>query len=75
MKHLRYFSMMHFDNEVKELTAEEAMDYLMSTYKKNEVKRLFKESISFRLITPYREIWTKDDQGRVPMAGFYGIIE
>lgn len=71
---MRYLSRMHLDDEVKELTADEARRLLEGFYKQKFVRDLFKNGTAFRLFTRYREIWTVDEQGRVPVAGFYGTV-
>lgn len=35
---------------------------------------IFDNDRGFRLETSYSVVWTKNEKGQVPMAGFYGIV-
>ena len=64
------------DGSVKafEISKEEAKQTLEGYWDKEQLDKIFDEGIGFRLYTPYAEVWTKNDEGLVPMAGFYGIV-
>lgn len=51
---------------------EEARKYLSTTYDPEFIDTIIDEGKSFQLYTPYRVIYTEDN-GLVPMPGFYGI--
>lgn len=61
-------------DNVFEITKEEAKHTLEGWWKKEALDEIFNEGKSFRLYTPYAEVWTKNDKGMVAMAGFYGIV-
>ena len=61
--------------KAKEITKEEARQTLDGYWDKDCLVRIFKEEIGFQLNTPFALVWTKDDKGRVPMAGFIGTLE
>lgn len=71
---MHYLSRMHGEEAVEELTKEQVFCKLDGHYKRKFVKDLIDNEKSFRLFTPYREIWTKTDEGLVPMPGFYGTV-
>lgn len=57
----------------REVSVKEAMQSLEGYYKDDALKDIFDNEKEFRLSTPYSEVWTNND-GKVPMAGFYGIV-
>ena len=59
----------------QEVTKDEARETLEGHYKKEAVDDILDNDKAFRLATPDSVIWTKNEQGLVPMAGFYGICE
>lgn len=61
--------------DIIEITKDEAKDILTGWWKDDFIERIFNDEVSFRLYTPYLEVWTKTEDGLVPMAGFYGAIE
>lgn len=71
---MTYLTRIHNEQEVAEVTAVQAEDWLSRVYKPAFVEYLFTHNIHFRLLTPFRDIWTEDNR-MVPMAGFYGTIE
>lgn len=56
-----------------EITKEEARKTLEGYWIEDAVKDIFENDRQFRLFTPFSTVWTKDENGKVPMAGFYGI--
>lgn len=58
----------------QEVSKEEARKNLEGYYKKEALEDIFDNGREFRLETSYSVIWTKNEQGQVPMAGFYGIV-
>ena len=71
---MKYFSVIHETGKVEELTAEEARFCLKGQYKGAFVDEIIDTEQGFRLRTRYRDIWTKTDEGLVPIAGFYGTV-
>ena len=59
----------------QEVTKENARKTLEGYYKKEALDDIFNNDREFRLATSYSVVWTKNEKGQVPMAGFYGIIE
>lgn len=59
----------------QEVPKEEAKKTLEGYWDKKELDRIFDNDIGFRLFTPYAIVWTKNEKGQVPMAGFYGVLE
>lgn len=55
------------------ITKEEARKTLEGYWIEDAVKDIFENDRQFRLFTPFFTVWTKDENGKVPMAGFYGI--
>ena len=60
--------------ETKEITKDEARQTLEGHWSKESLDEIFDKGRGFRLNTPFAEVWTKNDEGLVPMAGFYGIV-
>lgn len=58
----------------QEVTKETARETLEGYYKKEALDDIFDNDRGFRLETSYSIVWTKNDEGQVPMAGFYGIV-
>ena len=73
MKYMkRYFDAN--ETETVEIEKEQALERLTGYWKEEALKDIFENGKAFRLYTPYAEYWTVDDDGKVPMAGFYGIV-
>ena len=70
---MKYLSKRHTEEEIEEISKEDAGFYLKGSYSDNFVDDLIYNNKAFRLNTPYRDIWTVDDNRRTPMAGFYGV--
>ena len=71
---MKYFTAIHGETHTSEISKEEAQHYLEGAYIKEAVDDIMNNDKSFRLRTPYRDIWTVTDEGLIPMAGFYGIV-
>lgn len=71
---MKYFKQYRGEDEVKEIAKEEAKHYLEGWWKDDALEDIFANNKAFRLWTPYCEIWTETEDGRVPMAGYYGIV-
>lgn len=71
---MKYLSKVFGEDVVEELTKERARFLLEGCYKKEAVDDIFENGKAFRLETMTRIIWTKNDDGQVPMPGFYGIV-
>lgn len=56
-----------------EITKEEARKTLEGYWIEDAMKDIFENDRQFRLFTPFSTVWTKDENGKVPMAGFYGV--
>lgn len=59
--------------EPREVPRDEARRLLEGWWKKKSLDDIFDNGKCFRLYTPYVEVWT-DDNGKIPMVGFYGIV-
>lgn len=71
---MRYFKQYKEINTTPfEITKEEARKTLEGYWIEDAVKDIFENDRQFRLFTPFSTVWTKDENGKVPMAGFYGI--
>ena len=58
-----------------EISAEEARHALDGNWKSEYLDDIFNNNKCFRLYTPFAEIYTKTDEGLVPIPGFYGVID
>ena len=56
-----------------EITKEEARKTLEGYWIEDAVNDIFENDRQFRLFTSFSTVWTMDENGKVPMAGFYGI--
>lgn len=72
---MKYYTKKHTDTEPTEITKDKAIWYLEGTYKKEAIEEAVADGKAFRLNTPYRDVWTKGEDGRVPMPGLYGICD
>ena len=68
---MKYFKKYVDQKDAVEVTAEEAKRALEGWWNDDALHDIFTKGIAFRLYTPYCEVWTNDN-GKVPMAGFYG---
>ena len=59
---------------VTEITKEQARHYLEGYWKPEFLDDILNNDRAFRLWTPFSFIWTKDDNGLIPMAGFMGVV-
>lgn len=73
--------MMRYYKQYKEINAtpfeiakEEARKTLEGYWIKDAVNDMFENNRQFRLFTPFSIVWTMDENGNIPMAGFYGIL-
>ena len=59
-----------------EITREEAYSILSANWDDSMdlLNNIFTHETAFRLRTPCSIIWTQDEDGKIPMPGFYGII-
>ena len=59
-----------------EITREEAYLILSTNWDDSMdlLNNIFTHETAFRLRTPCSIIWTQDEDGKIPMPGFYGII-
>lgn len=71
---MKYFKQYKEINAIPfEITKEEARKTLEGYWIEDAVKDIFENDRQFRLFTPFSTVWTKDENGKVPMADFYGI--
>lgn len=73
MKYLKYFTLAHTEKEPMQITRNEVVYLLEDTYTAKAVEHLLDTGYAFRIWTPYREIWTQDEDGMIPTPGFYGV--
>ena len=72
---MKYFKRFKGEDEVMEITKEQARNTLDGYWKDECLDEIFENDKSFRLYTPYSEVWTMTEDGAVMMAGFYGFTE
>jgi len=72
---MKYLSRRYTEETAETISKEDARFYLTGNYKEGFVNAILDNNKAFRLYTPYREIWTVDDNGMTPMAGFCGVCE
>lgn len=61
--------------EAEEITKAEAKRTLEGWWKQEALDDIFDNEKAFHLWTAFAEVWTKDADGCVPMAGFIGVCE
>jgi len=71
---MRYFKQYKDADHSEEITQDEAKHLLEGWWKEESLNEILNNKKQFRLFTPYVDVWTEDDQGRVPIAGFYGVV-
>lgn len=72
---MKYFKQYKEVNAIPfEITKEEARKTLKGYWIEDAVNDIFENNRQFRLFTPFSTVWTMDENGKVPMAGFYGIL-
>lgn len=71
---MRYFKQYKDADHSEEITKEEARYLLEGWWHETMLDEIFDNNGGFRLYTAYVDVWTEDDQGRVPIAGFYGVV-
>lgn len=62
------------DAKVIEITKAKARDSLTGYWQEKILDEIFCYEYKFRLDTPYLIVWTMDENGKIPMDGFYGIL-
>lgn len=71
---MRYYKQYKEINAIPfEITKEEARKTLEGYWIEDAVNDIFENDRQFRLFTPFSIVWTKDENGKIPMVGFYGI--
>lgn len=71
---MKYFRHDLHMGDVMEITKDHARWALEGCYKDDFLRDVFRNDRMFQLKTPYAIYYTMDEQGRVPMAGFYGTV-
>lgn len=56
-----------------EITKDEARRTLEGYWKPEALDDIFDNEKGFRLYSPFAIVWTETEDGKVPIAGFYGI--
>lgn len=73
---MRYFQKYKEPNATEfEITKKEAKRILEGNWKQEMLEDIFENDKSFRLFTMFSVIWTMDENGLVPVPGFYGVCE
>ena len=72
MKYYKRFK--EADAPTQEVTKEEAKRTLEGWWKDEALDDIFKNEKAFHLWTAFAEVWTKSEDGLVPMAGFIGVV-
>lgn len=72
---MKYFKQYKEINAIPfEITKEEARKTLEGYWIEDAINDMFENDRQFRLFTPFSIVWTMDENGNIPMAGFYGIL-
>lgn len=72
---MKYFKQYKEINAIPfEITKEEARKTLEGYWIKDAINDMFENDRQFRLFTPFSTVWAMDENGNIPMAGFYGIL-
>lgn len=71
---MTYFKQYKDESEKREITKEEAKRILSGWWNEDALDDIFDNDIEFRLWTPYTDVWTMTEDGKVPIAGFYGTV-
>lgn len=73
---MRYFQQYKKPDATEfEITKEQARHILEGNWKEEMLEDIFENEKSFRLFTMFSKIWTMDENGLVPVPGFYGVCE
>ena len=72
---MRYFKQFKGNDEVIEVTKEEAREKLEGNWQDEFLDEIFGQEKQFRLQTPFSEFWTMTEDGEVPQEGVYGAVE
>ena len=57
-----------------EISKDEARQSLEGYWKPEALDEIFDKEKGFRLFTPFAIIWTKTEDGLVPTADYYGVV-
>ena len=71
---MKYFKQYKDGSEAREITKEEARQTLDGHWKPEVLDDIFDNEKGFRLWTPFSIVWTKTENGLVPIGGFYGVV-
>ena len=71
---MKYFKQYKGESDKIEITKEEARHTLDGWWKEKCLNDIFDNEKGFRLYTAYAIVWTETDDGKVPMAGFFGTV-
>lgn len=71
---LEYYRLLNGEKEPMQITKDEALEMLDGNWEPTMLDKIFEEEIPFRLYTPFSEIWTKDEEGRIPVPDFFGVV-
>ena len=72
---MKYYKQYLGENAVTEISRDEAKRMLEGWWKPEFLQEVFDKEKAFRLWTAFSVVWTKDENGLVPMAGFMGVCE
>lgn len=72
---MEYFKLYEGEREPMQITKQEAKDALDGWWKEDFLSDIFEQEKVFRLYTPYCKVWSVSEDGLMPMAGFYGVVE
>ena len=71
---MKYFKRYKDSDQITEITKEEARHTLDGWWTEESLNDIFDHEKMFCLYTAYADVWTQDENGAVPMAGFYGTV-
>lgn len=72
---MKYFTSNRVTGSKKqEISKEEVKRLLGGWWEEDSIDKILEEESSFRMHTPYADVWTETEDGMVPMPGFYGVV-
>ena len=72
---MKYFKSYKDGTESFEISKDEARKSLEGYWKPQALDDIFDNEKGFRLYTPFAFVWTQTEDGLVPIAGYFGVLE
>lgn len=71
---MKYYTKAYTTAVITEATEEKAREILSGCYARDFVENIFRNHKTFKLPTPFREVWTSEDGTAVPTMSAYGVL-